>query len=77
MWKVEVKIYHRYLHCSSTFREFFNSRNAAIDYCSQMQDLNADIILEDMTPIGDGEYTNGEIIFVKKLDPSLRDFNET
>ena len=28
--------------------------------------LNADIMLEDMTPIGDGEYTDGEITWIRK-----------
>lgn len=66
MWKVEVFEYYRLSDDSITYREFFNSKKDALDYCNSLKYINADVILEDMTPIGDGEYTDGEIIWIQK-----------
>ena len=67
MWKVEVKVYYKSSNDSILTREYFNSKDAALEYISSLGEyLNADIILEDMTPIGDGEYTDGEITWIRK-----------
>lgn len=66
MWKVEVFEYYRLFGDSIIHREFFNSKKDALDYCNSLKYINADVILEDMTPIGDDEYTDGEIIWIQK-----------
>lgn len=63
MWKVEVFEYNRYAKCSTIYREFFNSKDAAIECFDRFVAAKANVILEDLTPIGDGEYHNGEIRF--------------
>ena len=68
MWKVEVKVYYKSNNDSILTREYFNSKNAALEYISSLGEyLNADIMLEDMTPIGDGEYIDGEITWIRKV----------
>lgn len=67
MWKVEVNVYYRFAGDSILTREYFNSKDSALEYIKSLgEDLNADIILEDMTPIGDSEYTDGEITWIRK-----------
>lgn len=67
MWKVEVNIYYKLNNDSILTREYFNSKDAALEYIDSLgKYLNADIMLEDMTPIGDGEYTDGEITWIRK-----------
>lgn len=66
MWKVEVSEFHRRAGDSITYSEYFNSKNAAMEYIDSLADINADIYLEDMTPIGDGEYTDGEVICIRE-----------
>jgi hypothetical protein len=62
MWKVEVFEYNKYVKCSTIYREFFNSRDAALDCFNQFVAIKANVILEDLTPVGDDEYSSGEII---------------
>lgn len=67
MWKVEVNLYYKLNNNSILTREYFNSKDAALEYIDSLGEyLNADITLEDMTPIGDGEYTDGEITWIRK-----------
>lgn len=67
MWKVEANIYYKSTSDSILTRKYFNSKDAALDYINSLSEyLNADIMLEDMTPIGDGEYTDGEITWIRK-----------
>ncbi len=67
MWKVESNVYYKSTSDSILTREYFNSKNAALEYINSLSEyLNADIMLEDMTPIGDGEYTDGEITWIRK-----------
>ena len=66
MWKVEVSEFNRRAGDSITYREYFNSKNAAMEYIDSLADINADIYLEDMTPIGDGEYTDGEVVCIRE-----------
>lgn len=66
MWKVEVSEFNRHTFDYITYRGYFNSKSAAMEYIGLLADINANIYLEDMTPIGDGEYTNGEVICIKE-----------
>lgn len=67
MWKVEANVYYKSTSDSIITREYFNSKDAALEYINSLSEyLNADIMLEDMTPIGDGEYTDGEITWIRK-----------
>lgn len=67
MWKVEANVYYKSTSDSIITREYFNSKDAALEYINTLSEyLNADIMLEDMTPIGDGEYTDGEITWIRK-----------
>lgn len=67
MWKVEANVYYKSTSDSILTREYFNSKDAALEYINSLSEyLNADIMLEDMTPIGDGEYTDGEITWIRK-----------
>ena len=67
MWKVEANVYYKSTSDSILTREYFNSKDAALEYINSISEyLNADIMLEDMTPIGDGEYTDGEITWIRK-----------
>lgn len=60
MWKVEIIDAKN----SLTYREFFNSREAAIKYFSSLKDVDAEVFLEDVTSV-DGECTRGEVIWIK------------
>jgi len=66
MWKVEISEYSYRSHDYATYREYFNSMESALDYCKSLQLINADIIIEDMSPIDGDEYTDGEIIWVQR-----------
>ena len=59
MWKVEVSVYN------AKIKEYFNSRSLAINFCESWKGVNADIILEDLTPV-DGDITDGEIVIIQK-----------
>ena len=60
MWKVEVSVYN------AMFKKFFNSMENAIEYANSWKGVNADVILEDMTPVDGDEYTDGEITIIQK-----------
>ena len=67
MWKVEVIIYYKSTDYPTLTRNYFNSKDAALEYINSFGECrNADIMLEDMTPIGDGEYIDGEITWIRK-----------
>jgi len=68
MWKVEVYESYWMAQESTTYREYFNSKKDALDYCEMLKsfNLNADIILEDMAPVDGSQYINGEITWIQK-----------
>ena len=68
MWKVEVSEYYWQAQESTTYREFFNSKKDALDYCDMLKalNLNADITLEDMTPVDGCSYPYGEVVWIQK-----------
>ena len=68
MWKVEVSEYYWRAQESTTYREYFNSKKVALDFCDMLKalNLNADITLEDMTPVDGCAYQYGEVVWVQK-----------
>ena len=68
MWKVEYKVYDRATNSYSVVRKFFNSKRDTLDYCEMLKsfNLNADITLEDMTPVDGSSYTHGEVVWIQK-----------
>lgn len=66
MWKVAISVYNRLAQDSYEYMNYFNSKQSALEYIDSLGDINADVYIEDMTPIGDDEYTDGEITWIRE-----------
>lgn len=66
MWRVAIEVYHS-ADNSNVSVEYFNSRDAAMNYCEMVKslNLNADITLEDVSAIDGDEYTEGDTILIQ------------
>ena len=64
MWKVEVTEYSRAAQDSFTYKEYFNSKKEALDYCDSLKGTDCTVSLQDMTYI-DGEYFDDEVCYVQ------------
>jgi hypothetical protein len=67
MWRVAIEVYHS-TDDSNVHVEYFNSRDAAMNYCEMVKslNLNADITLEDVSAIDGDEYTDGDTILIQQ-----------
>ena len=67
MWRVAIEVYHS-ADDSNVSVEYFNSRDAAMNYCEMVKSLNinADITLEDVSAIDGDEYTDGDTILIQQ-----------
>lgn len=67
MWKVTVVEYNRYAGDSYDYDVKFSSREEAIEYCDTVNQCNCTVWLEELVPIGDDEYIDGDKVCLKSI----------